>query len=273
MNSVPGYEIGRIYNRTIAIHARFGGQQQGGISTPADYPYVFLFTGESGEQFGYSDGWNKDGVFIYTGEGQKGDMQFVRGNSAIRDHAANGKALHLFASLGKSKGYRYLGEFCCATWEGRTGTDVEGLERKTLVFHLVPLSAIEPLENQRTPAAASIRDLRAAAYAAASEAAQAEPKSAKRIVYERSAAVRDFVLARAAGTCELCRMPAPFFRPNGLPYLEPHHIRRVSDGGPDHPRWVGAICPNCHTEIHFGLDGNAKNQALKDYVRQLEDQH
>src|ERR1700746_1774493 len=22
--------------------------------------------------------------------------------------------------------------------------------------------------------------------------------------------------------------------------------RRLSDGGPDHPRWVVAVCPNCH---------------------------
>jgi hypothetical protein len=30
-----GFEIGRIYNRRIDIHARFGGQQQRGIITPS----------------------------------------------------------------------------------------------------------------------------------------------------------------------------------------------------------------------------------------------
>lgn len=35
----------------------YAGQQQGGISTPAGAPYVFLFTGETGAQYGYSDGW------------------------------------------------------------------------------------------------------------------------------------------------------------------------------------------------------------------------
>jgi 5-methylcytosine-specific restriction protein A len=49
---------------------------------------------------------------------------------------------------------------------------------------------------------------------------------------------------------------------SGSPYLEPHHIRRISDGGPDDPRFMGAVCPNCHREIHFGLRGDEKNAAL-----------
>ena len=54
-------------------------------------------------------------------------------------------------------------------------------------------------------------------------------------------------------------------------YLEPHHIRRVSDGGPDHPRWVAAICPNCHREVHFGASGSARNAALGARLGELED--
>ena len=266
------FEVRRIYNRAAELHGRFGGQQQGEISTPADHPFIFLFTGESGQQYGYSDGWDQDGVFIFTGEGQKGDMQFVRGNLAIRDHIGNGKALHLFESLGKSKGYRYIGEFCCATWENRRGFDVTGNERATLVFHLVPVASIESTVAQpEQQAATSTEELLAAALASASDAVRATESDAKRIVYERSKAVRDYVLARAKGVCESCRLPAPFERKDGTPYLEPHHTRRVSDGGPDHPRWVGAICPNCHTEIHFGRDGAAKNRSLQDHLGRLED--
>ena len=33
-----GFEVGRVYNRRIDIHGRFGGQQQGGIVTPALAP-------------------------------------------------------------------------------------------------------------------------------------------------------------------------------------------------------------------------------------------
>ena len=62
------FEIGQTYNRRRDIHGRFGGQYQGGISTPSDEPLIFLFAGESGQQYGYRDGWSEDGVFLYTGE-------------------------------------------------------------------------------------------------------------------------------------------------------------------------------------------------------------
>jgi 5-methylcytosine-specific restriction enzyme A len=64
------FEVGKLYHRQGDIHQVFGGQERGGISTPDGCPFVFLFTGESGEQFGYSDGWRPDGIFAYTGEGQ-----------------------------------------------------------------------------------------------------------------------------------------------------------------------------------------------------------
>jgi 5-methylcytosine-specific restriction protein A len=64
--------------------------------------------------------------------------------------------------------------------------------------------------------------------------------------------------------CEACRKPAPYRRRDGTPYLEPHHTQRLSDGGPDHPRWVAAICPNCHAEVHHGMDGEAVNRRLQE---------
>jgi hypothetical protein len=94
----PDFEVGRTYRRRD-IHAGHGGQQQGGISTPQGRPYLLLFTG-TGEHYGYHDGWDKNGVFLYSGEGQIGDMKFTGGNKAIRDHSKNGKDLHLFEQLG-----------------------------------------------------------------------------------------------------------------------------------------------------------------------------
>jgi hypothetical protein len=38
------------YNRYRDIHGVYGGQQQGGICTPAEHPVVIVFTGASGEQ-------------------------------------------------------------------------------------------------------------------------------------------------------------------------------------------------------------------------------
>jgi len=263
------FEVGKVYNRRSEIHGPYRGQQYGGISTPSNLPLIFLFTGESGEQYGYRDGWDTNGVFLYTGEGQEGDMEFVRGNRAIRDHALEGKDIHLFQALGKGEGYRYLGRFACSTWEFRRGTDVNGEERWVIVFHLIqPEDDDEPLGSALRPA--PLDQLRHRALDAASEAGQRNPREARRLYRERSAAVREYILARAAGTCESCGRQAPFQRPDGTTYLEPHHTRRLSDGGPDHPRWVGAVCPNCHREIHHGVGGAEKNKRLQERLGVLE---
>ena len=60
---------GHVYRRS-ELHDRYGGQRQGGISTPSQHQFILLFTGESGEQHGYADDWSADGLFFYTGEGQ-----------------------------------------------------------------------------------------------------------------------------------------------------------------------------------------------------------
>lgn len=64
------FEAGKVYHRRNDIHAVYGGQQQGGISTPSGHPFIILVTGDSGEEHGYVDGFRDDGSFWYTGEGQ-----------------------------------------------------------------------------------------------------------------------------------------------------------------------------------------------------------
>lgn len=272
------FEVGRIYDRQRDLHANYGGQQQGGICTPTQHPLIFLFTGESGTQYGYTDGWDDaDGVFSYTGEGQLGDMEFVRGNKAIRDHIADGKDLHLFRAMGKGKGYRYVGQFACSSWEERMTPDADQTLRKAIIFHLVAADddqALQPkIDNEANGSATEkkLDRLREDALSASSSSATSTRSEARATYYRRSKAVRDYVLARADGKCECCREPAPFNRADGTPYLEPHHTRRLSDGGPDHPRWVGGVCPNCHREIHHGSNGEMLNRRLETYLEELED--
>jgi 5-methylcytosine-specific restriction protein A len=263
--------VGEVYNRRRDIHERFGGQRQGGISTPSGVPYIFLFTGESGGQYGYQDGWNEDRVYLYTGEGQVGDMQFVRGNRAIRTHLADGKDLLMFENLGKGKGVRFVGCFACASWETRTGPDLNGNERRVIVFHLIRQEGAEGDQPATpVPSGLPLDELRRRALLSSSTPFERDTRLTRRRYYERSENVRAYVLARAGGTCESCGKPAPFTRPDGSPYLEPHHTRRVSDGGPDHPRWVGGICPTCHKEIHYGANGKALNRKLQDRLSQIE---
>ena len=78
-----GFEEGKVYNRRTDIHAKYGGQQQGGIITPSQHPLVIIITGEEGLAHGYADRTRDDGVFENIGEGQVGDMLMQRGNLAI----------------------------------------------------------------------------------------------------------------------------------------------------------------------------------------------
>ncbi|WP_452181342.1 HNH endonuclease [Heyndrickxia sporothermodurans] len=265
----------RIYNRRRDIHAVYGGQQQGGVCTPSLHPLVILFTGSSGEQHGYSDGWSPEGVFRYFGEGQVGDMVFERGNRAIRDHLVDGKDLLVFQTRGR-EGVRFLGQFECAGYSIERALDREDNPRSAIVFELVPAN----VNDKPTEAGEQLIDeaelevdlvgLRARALQAAQSTPQVAGIAARRSLYRRSAAVRRYVLARAAGICESCNGPAPFITMQGDPYLEPHHTRRLSDGGPDDPRFVGAVCPSCHREIHHGLHGQVKNRALIEAIRRKE---
>jgi hypothetical protein len=91
----------QIYNRRNDIHKVYGGNWQGGICPSREFPYIFIFTGSGGGQHGYKDQWENKNVFSYTGEGQSGDMEFTRGNLALRDHLNNGKRVFLFEYVQK----------------------------------------------------------------------------------------------------------------------------------------------------------------------------
>jgi len=97
------------------------------------------------------------------------------------------------------------------------------------------------------------------------------PKHEQATVHRaRSLAVRLYVLHRAAGLCEYCSQQAPFDRPDGSPYLEPHHTTRLADDGPDHPSHVIALCPNCHRRAHHARDAKPFNDKLKKLLHDLE---
>lgn len=70
--------------------------------------------------------------------------------------------------------------------------------------------------------------------------------------FKRCASVKEWVLANAKGICECCKREAPFKGADGLPFLEVHHVRQLTDSGTDTVSNTVALCPNCHRELHFG---------------------
>jgi 5-methylcytosine-specific restriction protein A len=278
------FNVGATYHRKNDLHEQFDGQEQGGISTPSDYALILLFTSARGDAYGYRDEFREDGTFWYTGEGQVGDMEMKRGNKAIRSHRSTGKELHLFTSLGDGR-VRYVGQafYLDHHWEERP--DVNGDPRRAIVFELEveteasPQSHVRsaegevreasaPTDSPRPLADLSLPELREAALRRA--AADAPEDVRRQNIRRRSEAIRKYVFARANGICEGCEREAPFVTENGRPYLEAHHIRRLADNGPDHPRWVIALCPTCHRKVHHGREGDAYNEALAERVGVIE---
>ncbi len=148
----PGDEMKR-----TELHARFGGRRQGGIAPSSTSPNVLIFTApESGEQRGYFDGWQDDGSFHYTGEGQRGDMQMVQGNKAILEHRRDGRSIRLFE--GARGVVTYRGELAVDEAQPfhRTDGPEKGsdLIREVIVFHLVPVDRpVQPVRVRASPPA------------------------------------------------------------------------------------------------------------------------
>ncbi|WP_157843095.1 HNH endonuclease [Bacillus sp. FJAT-44742] len=261
---------GKRYRRRD-IHQLYKGQEQGGISTPSQYPFIFIFTGHSGKDYGYKDGWDEDQmVYYYTGEGQRGDMAFTKGNKAIRDHVLRNKTLYLFKYV-KQGIVEFVDEMICIGHEIVTGKDFDQKDRQAIVFHLERVHSITENEErvEEFPTnAASLETLRDIAKHHAS--VESDKRERKVVVRKRAAAIKLYALQRAAGFCEACGKEAPFVNKEGTPFLEVHHINRLSDGGPDHPEFVAAICPNCHRRAHYSQDAEEFNHNLENHIKEKE---
>lgn len=264
------FEVGKEYNRKEEIHGVYGGQSQGGISTPQRHSVVLIFTSASGEQHGYKDEFRDDGIFWYTGEGQIGNMKMVSGNKAILEHAHNGKTIHAFEYTRKAHA-RYIGAADCVGYHEEIRPDREGNDRTVFVFHL----DIDSTETKNTISEprpfygpGNIKDLKNKNIKELRETALSpSPKTAgtkikREIAYYRSQALKLYVIARSKGKCEGCGCNAPFQTKSG-PFLECHHVHRLADGGTDHPKNVVALCPNCHRKSHYAEDSVAFNETLK----------
>lgn len=257
------FEDGKLYSRWF-LHDVLKGERYKGISTPGDHPLIFIFTGDSGEDYGYEDEFKEDGTFWYTGEGTTGDMSMDKGNKAIRDHRKNGKSIHLFEDTDMPWIVQYVGELSYFEYEEKQMDDENGDSRTGFRFHLRPiddsnLTLTDDLSNSLSDEAVFERAKKK------SSSGPIEPKqqTSAGYRYPGSEEVRRYAVRIADGVCQGCRDDAPFTDKSGEPYLEVHHIEPRSSGGADAPHNVIAICANCHRRVHSGQDGSQFNEQLK----------
>ena len=144
-------ELGQEYKRT-ELHKFFGGQTQGGISTPSNSNYIFIIAyKKSGKDFGYEDGWDMErNFYFYTGEGQVNDMQMIRGNKAIKDHKENDKKILLFQET-KETYIKLEAELIFIDFEYIQTIDREGNNRRAIQFRLQSIdSKLTPKSTNKT---------------------------------------------------------------------------------------------------------------------------
>jgi len=139
---LPGDEIKR-----TALHDRFGGGGQGGISPSRKTPNILVFTDPAaGHKHGYDDRWDGP-LLLYVGEGQHGDQTLTGGNKAILEHRLTSRALRVFKGVGGD--VQYLGEYETEEndpfmWDQAPETG-GGPMRKVVRFRLKPVwVATEP---------------------------------------------------------------------------------------------------------------------------------
>ncbi|MFM5585616.1 HNH endonuclease [Aeromonas rivipollensis] len=87
--------------------------------------------------------------------------------------------------------------------------------------------------------------------------------------YVRDPQVKAWILVAAASRCECCDAQAPFITVTGEPFLEAHHLRTLAEGGSDTVGNTVALCPNCHRELHFGANKEARRDALYQKIPRL----
>ena len=153
--------------------------------------------------------------------------------------------------------------------------DRNGDLRRGFVFRLVALDESTATADAVVPAAIDsdsrwtmpLDKLRSRASRTVGN--QPNASEAKRRTYERSEDLRIYVRRRADGRCEGCGTGAPFVTALGHPYLEPHHTRRLSDGGHDYHHVI-ARCPTCHRRVHDAADGDSYNAELRVKLESLE---
>ena len=199
----------------------------------------------------YVDEW-KDGILHYTGMGKKGD-QVLTGNqnSTLYESDHNGVEVHLF-EVEHATQYIYRGIVKLVdTPYQKNQLDNEGASRRVWIFPVKPLVDMKVDENPNPAKLAKMAPKQLILNSNAVSSVDHEPKVSEVTIYHRNPYLKEAVKRIADGKCQLCGKAAPFIDNYGEPYLEEHHVKKLSDGGADTIDNVVAICPNCHRKVHI----------------------
>lgn len=232
---VPRFRPGKQYRRK-KLHDQYGGMRQSGIAPSRKVPIVFIFTGDTGGLYGYEDEFKYDGTFIYTGEGQVGDMTYDRGNRALGEHQEEDRELHVFQK--EENGLiTYFGQYTHRETIQKVLPDRQGNDREAIQFKLYPVDQVEvnspivlPKGNSTPERIKSVED---------------RVQRDEKLVREMKRLYND--------TCQLCGDRR--LQGDEIGYSYVHHIKPLAKqrGGRDVPENVIILCPNHHDDFDNGV--------------------
>lgn len=122
------------------------------------------------------------------------------------------KDIHLFQQAHRAH-VRYVGQFVCSGFHVREAPGTDGENRQAIIFELVPIADLEDstagqevtLQNPDGSRQDRLRRLRG--FALGDSAETREPVQRRASFRRRSEAIRQYVLERANGQCEGCKLP------------------------------------------------------------------
>lgn len=120
------------------VEAKYGINRRGygqGINVLGDKIVLISSVDRADGAYVYHDKWTKDGDFIYSGEGSRGDQSLTGNNLAIKNSKDDKKEIHLYVKF-SSQRYYYQGIFEYVTEIKENDKDADGNIRKEYKFRL-----------------------------------------------------------------------------------------------------------------------------------------
>lgn len=279
MSDMYAFASGKEYARQHLLNFVGSRQAQSGVIWGPKEPGCIICTsgGRHGNKAGYFDESLPDGNWWYFGQGTDGDQKLT--NSANSKLAAQQRSVLLFttreptskeiaAQGGYGKLFKYRGVFNVAGHEIHVPTTGKRAGNQLIRFLLVPSEESHEAHESAIPQGLQEGLVQQWLRRATSEPA---PIGLSLVNYrKRCLQITIYARLRACGMCEGCGMEAPFIDQDGTPFLEVHHLVRLADDGPDTPKNVAALCPNCHRRAHHGSDRFEFNKKISSSILAIE---
>lgn len=280
----PGIAIGQVLTED-EVHDIFECQITVGIRLSTKNNLIVIMSGSAKKKV-YDDVWDeKNDILFYSGTDinadEQGNQTLITGNgnnnSQLRDVWYNkDKEIFLFVKKESNKciykGKVFLceepymdwkdEEHTCKKWVFPLKLASENEEENLLLFHEAEVDARKQTLDNLYRKSKDSEEKRT--YKNVPKKRDANVK-----IYDRNPNISAYIKARANGKCDLCENEAPFLDKEGYPYLEAHHIKWLSKGGPDEIDNMVALCPNCHKRMHI-LDYPDDVTKLKDKIKEYK---